>query len=79
MGLMEQKVDFLGGQVKALMNFAAVLITTHPSPKLLKQDFEAAELVGQAMVEGQTVSDEFLQGMRDVNDQIVIALKTATQ
>ena len=75
MALIDQKIDFVGGQVKALMNFMNVLIVTHPSFSALKEHFETAALVGQAVSGAETVSEEFLQGMENVNDGIAKSLK----
>ena len=72
---MDQKVDLIGGQVKALLNFAVVVINTHHDSASLKEHFEIASQVGLAMVEGQAVSDDFLAGMQDVNEQLVAAIQ----
>jgi hypothetical protein len=77
MTALEKKVDYLGGQVKALFDFTTVLINTHQSLEDLREDFPIARMVGQAKTEAQAVSDEFLQGLIETYEQLADALEIA--
>lgn len=65
-----EKIDFLAGQVQALAHFVVVLINTHHDRALLKEDFAIAKQVGLAKIEWLPVSDRYLDGMHEMNEQI---------
>ena len=65
-----EKIDFIGGQVKALTHFIVVLINTHPDPVSLQKLYTVVKQVGLAKIEADLVDDEYLEGMQDVYQQI---------
>jgi hypothetical protein len=72
-----ERIQFIGGQVLALMHFATVLINTHPNRASLRKHFEFVKQVGLAKVEGQPVPDAYLDGMNEVHEQIEKTLGNA--
>jgi hypothetical protein len=72
-----ENVQFLAGQVHALVGFGIAIINTHPSPAELSQHIEAAEHVTLARVESALVIEAFLEGVRNVFDRLKIAAADA--
>ena len=72
-----ENVQFLAGQVHALVGFCIAIINTHPSPAELSQHIEAAEHVTLAHVESTLVIEDFLDGVRNVFDRLKIAVADA--
>jgi hypothetical protein len=72
-----ENVQFLAGQVHALIGFCIAIINTHPSPAELSQHIEAAEHVTLAHVESTLVIEDFLDGVRNVFDRLKIAVADA--
>jgi hypothetical protein len=72
-----ENVQFLAGQVHALVGFGIAIINTHRSPAELSQHIEAAEHVTLAHVESALVVEDFLEGVRNVFDRLKIAVADA--
>ena len=72
-----ENVQFLAGQVHALVGFCIAIINTHPSPAELSQHIEAAEHVTLAHVESTLVIEDFLDGVRNVFDRLKVAVVDA--
>jgi len=72
-----ENMQFLAGQVHALVGFGIAIINTHPSPAELSQHLEAAEHVTLAHVESTLVIEDFLDGVRNVFDRLKIAVADA--
>jgi hypothetical protein len=72
-----ENVQFLAGQVHALVGFCIAIINTHPSPAALSQHIEAVEHVTLAHVESTLVIEDFLDGVRNVFDRLKIAVASA--
>lgn len=64
------KIDYLDGQLKALLNFVGVLIKAHPAPKVLQQHFAAATQSEPDSPEDLSVSDAYLDGLTEVDRRI---------
>ena len=71
------KIDYLDGQIKALLNFVAVLIKSHPSPELLKINFEAATKSEPDSPEDLSVSQAYLDGMTELDRRLATLIKDA--
>jgi hypothetical protein len=72
-----ENVQFLAGQVHALIGFCIAIINTHPSPAELSQHIEAVEHVTLAHVESTLVIEGFLDGVRNVFDRLKIVVADA--
>jgi hypothetical protein len=72
-----ENVQFLAGQVHAIVGFCIAIINTHPSPAELSQHIGAAEHVTLAHVESTLVIEDFLDGVRNVFDRLKIAVADA--
>ena len=68
-----ENVQFIAGQVHALIGFCIAIINTHPSPAALSQHIEAVEHVTLAHVESTLVIEDFLDGVRNVFDRLKMA------
>jgi hypothetical protein len=66
----EEKIEFLGGQVHALIGFATALITSHPNLTLLAEHLEKAGELSLARAESVSVADVYVDGVLDVNDRL---------
>lgn len=74
------KADAAGGQLNALRAFALAVINTHPDVSKLLDEFIKLEEIAIALGTGSTVSEQYLESMRDVSNdlklQMVTRLKT---
>ena len=71
------KVDFMNGQIKALLNFANALIKSHPSPTILRHHFETKARAAPNAPQGQSLSEAYIDGMADINRQLAVELEHA--
>ncbi|KIZ46989.1 MULTISPECIES: hypothetical protein [Rhodopseudomonas] len=71
------KIDFMNGQIKGLMNFAAALIRSHPSPETLRHHFEKVARADPASPEGLSLSEAYVDGLADTDRQLAVALEQA--
>ena len=59
------RLDFVSGQVHALIGLMLVMARAHPHPAALLQQLDVMELAATARAESEPVSDTFLGGLRD--------------
>jgi hypothetical protein len=71
-----EKLEFLAGQVHALMGFAMAVITSHPNRSLLAEHFEKIAEINLARAEGELVSDDYVDGVLDVKERLKRTLET---
>lgn len=71
------KIDFLGGQIKALLNFTTAVIKSHPDPQALRHQFETIARGDPTSPEGLSLSEAYVDGMTDIDRQIAVALEHA--
>lgn len=64
------KVDYLDGQLKALVNFIAVLVKSHPAPERVQQFFAEANQSEPDSPEDLSVSYPYLDGYNEVNRRL---------
>ncbi len=72
-----ENVQFLAGQVHALVGFCIAIINNHPSPTQLGLHLDAVEHVTLAHVESTLVMEDFLDGVRNVFDRLKAAVADA--
>jgi hypothetical protein len=72
-----ENVQFLAGQVHALVGFCIAIINNHPSPAQLGLHLDAVEHVTLAHVESTLVMEDFLDGVRNVFDRLKAAVSDA--
>lgn len=71
------KLDFMNGQIKALLNFANAVIKAHPAPDKLRHHFETIARADPTSPEGLSLSEAYVDGMADIDKKIAIALEHA--
>ena len=64
------KIDYLDGQLKALMNFVAVLIASHPAPDVLQSNFAESTRFEPDSPEDLSVSDAYLDGLTETDRRL---------
>jgi hypothetical protein len=72
-----ENVQFLAGQVHALVGVCIAIINNHPSPAQLGLHLDAVEHVTLAHVESTLVMEDFLDGVRNVFDRLKTAVTDA--
>ncbi len=65
-----QNLDFIAGQVHALLAFALASVHAHPNLTLLSIHISRAEQGALGRTEATTVSDDFLDGEIDVFERL---------
>jgi hypothetical protein len=73
------KIDYLNGQLKALLNFTEALIKSHPAPQQLKAQFEAETRDAPDSPEDISVSQAYLDGLTEVNQQLAALIRAAAK
>jgi hypothetical protein len=73
------KIDYLDGQLKALLNFVAVLIKAHPAPDVLQKHFAAATASEPDSPEDLSVSDAYLDGLTEVDRRLKGLIQQAVE
>ncbi|KPF92369.1 hypothetical protein NML43_02230 [Rhodopseudomonas palustris] len=71
------KIDFMNGQIKALLNFANAVIKAHPAPDKLRHHFETIARADPNSPEGLSLSEAYVDGMHDIDRKIAVALEHA--
>jgi len=71
------KIDFMNGQIRALLNFAAAVIKSHPSPETLRHHFETAARADPTSPEGLSISEAYVDGLAEIDRQLAVALELA--
>jgi hypothetical protein len=74
-----EKIDYLSGQFKALLNLTEVLIASHPAPGVLLTQFEASTRNPPDSPEDLSVSQAFLDGLTEVNQHYAQLIRRATE
>jgi len=69
------KIDFMNGQIKALLNFATAVIKAHPSPEILRHHFEQVARADPTSPEGLSISEAYVDGIADIDRQLAVALE----
>jgi len=65
-----ERLDFLAGQVHALMGFAQAVISTHHAPERLARHLDSIGQMALARAEGTLVSDDYVDGVQDVQNRL---------
>lgn len=73
------KVDYLDGQLKALVNFVAVLVKAHPAPDRVQQFFAEANQSEPDSPEDLSVSYAYLDGYNETNRRLKDLIKNAIE
>jgi hypothetical protein len=73
------KVDYLDGQLKAMVNFVAVLVKAHPAPDRVLQYFTEANQSEPDSPEDLSVSYAYLDGYNEVNRRLKELIKGAIE
>lgn len=71
------KLDFMNGQIKALLNFAQAVIKAHPTPDKLRHHFETIARADPNSPEGLSMSEAYVDGIADIDRRIAVALELA--
>lgn len=72
-----EKIEFLGGQVHALIGFATAIIIADPTPARLQKYLDYVGEINLARAEGALVSESYVEGVLDVKDRLKRAVETA--
>jgi hypothetical protein len=72
-----EKLEFLAGQVHALVGFGLAAINTHPSLASLARHLDLAEKATLARVEASAATHDYVDGLRDVFDRLKTGLESA--
>ena len=72
-----EKLEFLAGQVHALVGFSLAAINTHPGLASLARHLELVEKSSLARVEASAVTEDYVDGLRDVFDRLKTGLESA--
>lgn len=68
---LEERQDFLQGQMQALLGFAFGVIETHPDPATLRLFCQATAEGATAKTLPMPVTDACLQGIEDMRERLV--------
>jgi hypothetical protein len=72
-----EKIEFLGGQVHALVGFAHAVILSHPNLAVLSQHLERRGMANLAVAETSAVREEYVLGVEDIRDRLKLAVTSA--
>jgi hypothetical protein len=72
-----EKIEFLGGQVHALVGFAHAVILSHPNLAVLAQHLERRGMANLAVAETSAVREEYVLGVEDIRDRLKLAVTSA--
>ncbi|NVN84547.1 MAG: hypothetical protein HXX15_00530 [Rhodopseudomonas sp.] len=73
------KLDFMNGQIRALLNFATAVIKSYPSPEILQHHFEQVARTDPTSPEGLSISEAYVDGIADIDRQLAVALEQVIQ
>lgn len=73
----EEKIEFLAGQVHALIGFATAIITASPDPGHLARHLDFVGQINLAQAEGELVPNVYIEGVQDIQDRLREAVETA--
>jgi hypothetical protein len=66
----QEWLEFVGGRANGVIAVLLALAQTHPEPEKLLSHLEQSEQAGLAQVEANQLSDQYIDGMRDVIDRV---------
>jgi hypothetical protein len=72
------RLDYLAGQVHALLTFACAAIEAHPDPLLLRRKFERLQEIALSKTEPARVKEVYLDGQRETHESLAVYLAKAT-
>lgn len=72
-----EKIEFLGGQVHALIGFATAIILADRDPVRLGRYLDYVGQINLAKAEGVAVPDIYVEGVQDIRDRLASAVETA--
>jgi hypothetical protein len=75
----DEKIEFLGGQVHALVGFAHAIITSHPNLPVLARHIEEIGRVNLATAETAAVREEYVLGVEDIRDRLKAAVTSTLE
>lgn len=75
----DDKLEFMAGRVHALVGFATAMITSHPEPDVLARHVENILPINEAAAEISAVPDAYVEGVYDVLDRLLRAVKMAQE
>lgn len=71
----QERVDYMGGRLQALVAFALAVAATHPQRDLLTGHFEKASQALLAGIEVTLTSDRTVEGFQEVTQKILSTLR----
>jgi DNA-binding GntR family transcriptional regulator len=74
-----EKIEYLGGQVHALVGFAVAVITADEAPQRLARYIELLSEINAAKTAASLASDTYLEGLDNVQSRLKQAVETAVQ
>ena len=66
----DEKIEFLGGEVHALVGFAHAVIASHPNLAVLARHLDQIGTVNLATAETAAVREEYVLGVEDIRDRL---------
>jgi hypothetical protein len=72
-----EKIEFLAGEVHALMGFATAVVLSHSDLSLLASKIEEVSQANLARAEGESVTDSYVDGVLEIWDRLRGALQIA--
>jgi hypothetical protein len=73
----DEKIEFIAGQVHALMAFAQAVISTHPNLALLARHLDHIGTINLAHAETSPVHEEYVLGVEDIRGRLKEAVTNA--
>jgi hypothetical protein len=64
------KLDYLYGQVNALLAFAVASIQFHPDPEKLREGFSRSSELSESNAMNAAVSEDYLRGQRETSEAL---------
>jgi hypothetical protein len=74
-----EKIEFLAGQVHALMGFTTAVVLSHPNVPLLAKGIETVAQANLALAEGIAVTDRYIDGIQDIWGAVRKAIAIASE
>jgi hypothetical protein len=73
----DEKIEFVVGQVHALVGFAQAVISSHPNLAVLARHLDHVGTVNLAHAETAAVHEEYVLGVEDIRDRLKEAVANA--
>jgi hypothetical protein len=74
----DEKLEFLAGQVHALVGFAPAVITSHPNLGVLARHLEKVGQINSVSAETSLASDAYVEGVRNMQDRLKAIVEMAS-